>query len=274
MAGKGMRVVLPVVVSVGALLAVSSPVPSTMGGFSAEVANTVNTAGSGQWSTAGCLATALSYGDALFVYDGAREPSRVVTDASTAGNNGWLLGPRRSASSEPCADTGPTGIFFRRRTQIGWAGPWMYNPATYTMAAWVNTTRATGVITRFSGASTVEGDRQLYLTGGVLAFGVGIDGQGGWLSGGPAIDDGQWHHVAVTVDGANAVLYVDGTSVATTVLSSSGRAVTGWWWWGAGPQGGWPGAAGGNAGFVGGMRVIAGYDRALTPGEVAALAVN
>ena len=93
-------------------------------------------------------------------------------------------------------------------------------------------------------------------------------GNGKEISGGPALNDGQWHHVVAVHDGTNSLvqLYVDG-SLATSAMTSF--------------TGGWVSQKEINFGyykviygppyyhFAGTLDEIAIYDRALSPEEIA-----
>ncbi len=97
---------------------------------------------------------------------------------------------------------------------LNFAGP-------FSIDAWVRTTNTTtaAIIDKRTGTSANPVGYHLFLFGGVLGFQLG-DGLPftNYNSPGPAINDGNWHQVAVTVDRASQTggrLYVDGQLALT-----------------------------------------------------------
>lgn len=95
-------------------------------------------------------------------------------------------------------------------------------------------------------------------------------GDTGWLDSGVVLDDGVWYHVAVTWDGTDIVMYVDGVAIYTNsswsgnVLINVGSS-TGVRTWGY---------TGGGASLDGALDECAYYDAALTPSQLAAHAAR
>jgi len=100
---------------------------------------------------------------------------------------------------------------------------WM-DTTTYTMEAWINTTMATWTQDR-----TIIGETQsvssfhyvrmcLDVTSKKLKFtrNSAVGAESVTMTSGSALNDGNWHHVAVTVAGTTVKLYVDGAEVTTT----------------------------------------------------------
>ncbi len=84
------------------------------------------------------------------------------------------------------------------------------------------------------------------------------------------VNDGQFHHVAVTYDGASQVVYLDGVSVSTKSFSQTSYSTEYHYQLGTGYNGAWSG--GGTAWFNldGAIDEVAIYNRALTADEVLA----
>ncbi len=86
-----------------------------------------------------------------------------------------------------------------------------------------------------------------------------------------AVNDGNFHHVVVTYDGATEILYLDGTNIGSTPLTQEGYAATYYYELGTAYTGGWDGTTGEWFPFTGVIDEPSLYSRALTAVEVAAL---
>lgn len=89
-----------------------------------------------------------------------------------------------------------------------------------TLEAWIKTTGGSGMILSDRGGSSAQSGMGLFVgSGGILqVFGSrGIANQLNFVVPGPAVNDGQWHHVAATWTGTTAAngvkLYLDGAVV-------------------------------------------------------------
>jgi len=100
--------------------------------------------------------------------------------------------------------------------------------AEVSVTAWINTTHTGGSLT--TNWSILDFDRSeffnVYIESntGQLTFSTnagGIDD----FSAGPAINDGNWHHVAAVYDGTDKILYVDGVEIGRDVNSHGGSAL-------------------------------------------------
>lgn len=101
------------------------------------------------------------------------------------------------------------------------ASPGLNFAGNFSIDAWIRTTNAAQapIVDKRLNAGSNSVGYYLFVFGGNLAFLLG-DGQPelAHVSSGPAIADGTWHHVAVTVDRTSMTggrLYVDGASVLT-----------------------------------------------------------
>ena len=86
-----------------------------------------------------------------------------------------------------------------------------------------------------------------------------------------ALNDGQFHHVVVTYDGAVEDLFLDGLLIGATPFVQQGYASTYYYEIGTGYTGGWDGTPGEWFPFTGIIDEASLYNRALTPAEVGAL---
>ncbi len=114
--------------------------------------------------------------------------------------------------------------------------------------------------------------------GSVPALYVGTNGQvyaalfwsgGAQLAAGGNYRDGRFHHVAVTYDGSNEVLYLDGSvSAVSAGFIQQSYATNYWYQLGTGWTDGWTNAPGGWFPFTGVLDEVSYYNRALAPAEV------
>jgi hypothetical protein len=85
------------------------------------------------------------------------------------------------------------------------------------------------------------------------------------------VNDGLFHHVAVTYDGTTQNLYLDGTLIGSKPFTQRAYAANYFYQLGTGYAAGWPGATGGWFSFDGIIDEASVYNRALTAAEVAAI---
>ncbi|WP_190810676.1 LamG-like jellyroll fold domain-containing protein [Flagellimonas sp. S3867] len=109
-------------------------------------------------------------------------------------------------------------------TLSGYTG--VNGPNSRTVSAWVKTTTTERITISHWGESG---------TGSRATFAVNPDGtirsefQGGGLNSTAAVNDGEWHHVAYTYDGAVLTVYVDGiasASLPTTIIDTGNAGET------------------------------------------------
>ncbi len=155
-----------------------------------------------------------------------------VTDSSQAGRDGQILQNFTGVDEVIDARLGQ-GLEFNNTEYIAINHAYAANTVlpNVSVTAWVNTT--------FSGGSNdnwaiLDYDRSeffnVFVNGnGQLSFSTNSDGNGGIhdFSGGPVINDGQWHHVAAVYDGTDKVLYVDGIEVARAENAHNGAGLVG-----------------------------------------------
>jgi hypothetical protein len=143
----------------------------------------------------------------------------------------------------------------------------------FTFEVWFNTTSG-GVI-----FGQQAGPPYGSLTGMVPGLYVGTDGElraemfwsgsGAPLTSTSTVTNGLFHHAAVTYDGSDEVLYLDGAAVASTSLfTQTAYASTYYYQFGTGYTKGWPGGNGSWYQFDGLIDEPSLYSRALTAQEV------
>jgi hypothetical protein len=111
----------------------------------------------------------------------------------------------------------------------------------------------------------------LYVGTNGLLFASFFWGTGDQLMTTNTVNDGKFHHTAVTFDGANQVLYLDGRPASSDSFVQTGYAALYAYQLGTGFTGGWAATPGGWFPFIGEVDEPSAWARALTPEEVAAL---
>lgn len=95
-----------------------------------------------------------------------------------------------------------------------------------TVMAWIKTTVDGSVIAQWGDNNPVNGKQyKVHLTNGVLA----VDITGGIMKGTSSINDGEWHHIAVTSSDdqlSNTKLYIDGELETTSISGSQTKINT------------------------------------------------
>lgn len=145
------------------------------------------------------------------------------------------------------------------------------------VSAWVNTT--------FSGTgynqnwAILDFDRSeffnVFVDGatGQLSFSTNVGSTIDDFSGGPAINDGGWHHVVAVYDGTDKILYVDGVEVARDVNTHGGQAlgenITRFGFIGDGSEADGFDGSRNNIGYDGQLDELRLYEGALTADEIA-----
>ncbi|MHA3703897.1 PKD domain-containing protein [Jatrophihabitans sp. YIM 134969] len=139
-------------------------------------------------------------------------------------------------------------------------------PDTFTEEAWFKTTTTNGgKIVGFGNSRTGTSssyDRHIYMdTSGRLFFGV-YNNASYTVSTTGAYNNGQWHHVAATLDSTGMTFYVDGVRVGRNAGTTVGQPYSGYWR--VGGDSSWSG----NAFLAGTIDEVAIYPTALTSAQV------
>lgn len=208
----------------------------------------------------------------------------------------WRLGEASGTSAANTATTGPAGTYYSSPTLgqssalaseivnksisttaggVVTASTAVTAPVQFTIEAWVRTTSAAGgrVFGFGSGSATTTSttvDRQLYIspTGKAVAGLRNVTLVRTVATSPLSYNDGQWHYLAATYDGAILRLYVDGAQVATTTTTAT-TPFSGYWRAGLENLSGWPTAPTGTT-FAGGLDELAVYATALTATRISA----
>ncbi|MBD9698243.1 PKD domain-containing protein [Flavimobilis sp. GY10621] len=160
-------------------------------------------------------------------------------------------------------------------TSTSWAAASTAEPAPieFSVEAWFRSSSTRGGrIVGFGSSSTGSSgtnDRHVYVDSqGRVAFGVATYGRSTVVSP-SSYNDGQWHHVAATMDQAGGLsLYVDGRLVGARDDIRTADAYNGVWRVGGDSIGSWPSAPS-SASLTGDVDEVALYDgRVLTPTQV------
>ncbi len=200
--------------------------------------------------------------------------STTAADASGKGRTGTYSGdPVRGAPSALSGDSGDKSVVFDGLDDRVTSDHKYFDPASYTLEAWVKTTSTQGGrVIGFSSnrtSTSLTTDRHVYYTSdGHVVFGVNQLGPKAIMSPG-TYNDGQWHHVVATHDAAGITLYVDGAAVARDASVSDAAGYYGYWRVGPDNISAWPYRPA-SSGLAAGVDEVAVYPHALTSAEVAA----
>ncbi len=263
-------------VSVALLLSawVLHPTPAHAA-FTASIANSGNTLGTGTWADCAATDTATAGVWGVYPLDNAAGKSQPdLTNQHPARRSGKLA----TSSSSGCAQGGSVGATFDGSSSCGYVPTRTTGPDTFSLEAWFNTTTTSnGKLIGFGTSTNVSDtnwDRQIYLDpAGRVVFGV-YPGAVETVASPAGVDyaDGQWHHVIATLSSAGMALYLDGTLVAANHAVTSAQGYSGYWKIGCGRLQGW--AAGNGAGYsgpdyyTGSLSYVAVYTTALSATQV------
>lgn len=108
----------------------------------------------------------------------------------------------------------------------------------------------------------------IYVGTNGLLYAQAFWGTGPELNSSGLVNDGQFHHVVLTYDGAQEALYLDGTMIASAPFVQQGYASIYYYELGTGYTGGWDGTTEDWFPYSGVIDEPSLYNRALTPAEV------
>lgn len=190
-----------------------------------------------------------------------------VGDGSGNGNNGTIGGsPLSTADVPPVTFPDPQSLTFNGAdTSVDIPDSSVFDISSFTLAAWIKTADAgtlrRRIVNQQGGTFWI-----LALSNNVLELGSSIDGV--LTVNGPALNNNQWRHVAVSrAAGTGLYWYVDGVLIASQAISNSSTYAMD-----TNPQIGR--YYGGSEYFNGKIDDVRVYNRALTTAEVSSLAAG
>jgi hypothetical protein len=150
-----------------------------------------------------------------YTFDNAPVDGKVA-DASGAGNDGSVTG----AQWKPDPQRGGVMQFSPPDQYIRVPNNDSLNPSNITLAAWIKTSNQSDTWRRVFDKSFTNGFA-LSIGGGhgagntlqgkaVVEIGMAINNKKGFLPSARTVTDGEWHHLVVTYNGTEQILYVDG----------------------------------------------------------------
>ena len=213
--------------------------------YSAPVANPTSsyTAGSSYDCLKESYSSETSYG---FPYN--ELSGTTTTDGSTFARVGTLTSGASFVTGSCARNDSPSLLLDGSTGQVTTAVN-LTGQASFTVETWFKTTSTRGgALVSFTPNQTgtaTSADRALFVTNaGRIAFGVRpTTSTVKTLTTPAAYNDGAWHHVVATLSSSTgAVVYVDGTAVASDSTSRTAQSATGFWRVGYGPLGNYTGA--------------------------------
>jgi hypothetical protein len=144
-------------------------------------------------------------------FDQDEAGSGKITDSSGKGNNGRAAGVRWTADGKK----GGAYEFTADGDEIVVPNNKSLNPEHFTLSAWIKTTTGDHIWRRIFDKSysqgyalSVAGDWKQNKWYGQVSMEIGPGNHFAMTKG--RVDDGQWHHVVMSFDGTEELLYVDG----------------------------------------------------------------
>jgi len=219
-------------------------------GYAAQTVNPRSTLSTGTFD---CLTESYN-GQTSFGFPYNETSGTTTADGSSFARTGTLVG---GASFVPgsCAKDDSPALQLDGTGQVLTAVQLGGQPA-FTIETWFRTTTTTGgslaAFTTAQSGNATTADRALYMTNaGTLALGVRPTTSTVRAVTTPrAYNDGQWHHVAVTMSSSGTSFYVDGAFLGSSTMITSAQSATGYWRVGSAPLAGFPSAPT-SSGFTG-----------------------
>ena len=143
------------------------------------------------------------------------------------------------------------------------------NAGTWSWAMWIKTSAAGGAYMYQGDGGWVSGNTSFYLNPGSAAAGTrggGVRNSQGWETGTTNLNDGAWHHLAMTCSNGTKTFYTDGAADPLSPNAWSGNATGGQLW-----IGGTADTGDGNAPLNGTIDEVFVYGRALNQADVTSL---
>lgn len=212
--------------------------------------------------------------DAVLAWDFDERDTR-VRDDSGHGHAGTPYGPVEGVGG-PCGTNPFVSLTDAPGDPRVVSDLLVLGPSTYSIEAWVRTTRSQGSIVSFGSsrsAVSVRKDRRLYVSSsGTAVFGTSSATFNFTLTSIDRINDGRWHHVVGTFRPGMMALYVDGVLQRSRSDNTAPHEYSGYWRIGRESVGEWPHQS--DPVFIGDVDTVRVHDRELDPTTIAAHAAR
>ena len=262
-----------------ALVIASGIVPSTSGGFLAQVANTTNTAGTATYFTCRAAISDPTLGPLVALPLTEAAGSTTATDISGTSNTGTYRGPMTTTTltaSDACPRDPGTAWQPRATASYITTATSRLAPAQYTLEAWFLTLATGGKLVGFGDSDTASfpltADRQLFIDNSRnLVFGA-LDSSDvkHTITAPTVLSTSTWYHAVATFSPATGMrLYLNGSLVASDPTVTTSWSYFGYWRFGYDNLTGWATPTPSSF-FDGTMRFAAAYSTVFTPAQVAA----
>ncbi|MFE4948721.1 LamG domain-containing protein [Leifsonia sp. NPDC056665] len=267
---------LAVIVAVAIVFGV---VPSTSGGFLAQVANTTNTAGTAPYFTCRAAISDPALGPLVALPLTEAAGSTTASDISGTANTGTYRGPM-TTTTLTAADACPrdSGTAWQPRATASYitTATSRLAPAQYTLEVWFLTLSTGGKLVGFGDSITASfpltTDRQLFIDNTRnLVFGA-LDSSDvkHTITAPTVLSTGTWYHAVATFSPATGMrLYLNGSLVASDATVTTSWSYFGYWRFGYDNLTGWA-APTPSYFFHGTMRFAAAYSTVFTQAQVTA----
>lgn len=245
---------------------------NTSGGMTFKGAGTTFLSGASTYAGPTTIAegTVKQGGPLLYLSFDKTNGTTVVND----GSGGWALNGTLTGSGVSITNSGRYGKGLQVGTnavnssyvQINSPVVPFHNGGTWSWAMWIKSTNAGGAYMYQGDGGWVTWNTSFYLNPGSAATGTkggGVRHSQSWETGTAVLNDGNWHHIAMTCTNGTKVFYVDGAVDAWAVNAWSGNAAGNQLWIGGSGDTG-----DGNQPLNGTIDEVFVYGRALSLGEV------
>lgn len=273
----------PVVVGLAAIVGLVITfgiVPSTSGGFLAQVTNTTNTAGTASYFTCRAAISDPALGPLVALPLTEAAGSTTATDISGTSNSGTYRGPMTTTGALTAADACPRdpGTAWQPRATVSYitTATSRTAPTQYTLEVWFNTLATGGKLIGWGDSNTTSAplttDRQLFINStGNLVFGA-LDSSNvkHTIASPAALSTSTWYHAVATFSPATGMrLYLNGALVASDPTVTTSWPYFGYWRFGYDSLTGWATPTPSSF-FHGSMRFAAAYSTVFTQAQVTA----
>lgn len=254
-------------------------VPSTSGGFLAQVTNTTNTAGTAPYFTCRAAISDPTLGPLVALPLTEAAGSTTATDISGTANTGTYRGPMTTTAltaSDACPRDPGTAWQPRATASYITTAASRTAPTQYTLEVWFTTLATGGKLIGWGDGNTASPplttDRQLFINStGNLVFGA-LDSSDvkHTIASPAALSTSTWYHAVATFSPATGMrLYLNGALVASDPTVTTSWPYFGYWRFGYDSLTGWATPTPSSF-FHGTMRFAAAFSTVFTQAQVTA----